>query len=281
MFGVTTSEDNQPVAWVGRYPVHTTTLLVALHVACMVVTCLLFATGAQGVLNFLIFDSAFIWDRGQIWRLITYGFVHHPSGLLWFAVGMYMLFVFGREVEGFIGRKPFITLYALLLLVPAVLLTLFGLVYRTGTAGSSALHFGVFIAFATINPQVEMFLRITAKWVAVILAGIYTMQLLAFNSWSELLVLWTSIGIAFFYVRLRGVGPELLWWSSLKDSLKPKPKFTIVTKPVARRVVEPEDLHESIDPVLDKISRSGIASLTPSERKALDRARARLLKKSE
>jgi hypothetical protein len=45
-------------------------------------------------------------------------------------------------------------------------------------------------------------------------------------------------------------------------------------------VVEPEDIYDSIDPVLDKISKSGIGSLTASERRALDRARNRLLKKS-
>ena len=48
-----------------------------------------------------------------------------------------------------------------------------------------------------------------------------------------------------------------------------------------RRVVEPEDVHVSIDPLLEKISKSGINSLTASERRALDRARNQLLKKSK
>jgi hypothetical protein len=67
----------------------------------------------------------------------------------------------------------------------------------------------------------------------------------------------------------------------LKSTLRPKPKFHVVSKPSARRVIEPENVHDSIDPVLDKISKSGIGSLTASERRALDRARARLLKKSK
>ena len=46
-----------------------------------------------------------------------------------------------------------------------------------------------------------------------------------------------------------------------------------------RRVVEPENVYDSIDPLLEKISKSGINSLTVSERRALDRARNRLLKK--
>jgi len=46
-------------------------------------------------------------------------------------------------------------------------------------------------------------------------------------------------------------------------------------------VVEPDDVIASVDPVLDKISKSGIGSLTETERKILDRARNRLLKKSD
>jgi len=50
---------------------------------------------------------------------------------------------------------------------------------------------------------------------------------------------------------------------------------------VSRRAVEPDDLYASIDPILDKISKSGIGSLTANERRLLNRERDRLLKKSE
>ncbi|MEP6708532.1 MAG: rhomboid family intramembrane serine protease [Verrucomicrobiota bacterium] len=277
-FGVTTSDDYQPVAWVGRYPIHITTLLVGVHTFAAVVACFL---GGAGVIGHLAFDSALVWQRGEFWQLATYAFVHSPSALLWFAVEMYMLFVFGREVERFIGRRAFIGIYSLLLLAPSLVLLVWGLSQRTGLAGSPALHFGIFIAFATIYPNVELLLRIMAKWVALTLAAISTLQLLAFRDWSGMAVLWISIAAAFFFIRLRGVGPELVWWSNLKSRWQPKPKFHMVPKPVARRVIEPENVHDSIDPVLDKISKSGIGSLTASERRALDRARTRLLKKSK
>ncbi|HEV8185409.1 MAG TPA: DUF6576 domain-containing protein, partial [Chthoniobacterales bacterium] len=132
-----------------------------------------------------------------------------------------------------------------------------------------------------IYPSVEMFLRIQAKWVALALAAIYTLQLFAFHAWSQLAVLWLSIGGAFLFIRLRGAGPELEWWNNLKEKWQPKPKFKVVPRPTARRVVDPEDIHVSIDPLLDKISKSGINSLTASERRALDRARNQLLNKSK
>jgi hypothetical protein len=60
-----------------------------------------------------------------------------------------------------------------------------------------------------------------------------------------------------------------------------RPRLTVVQNPSARRVVEPDDVYASIDPILDKISRSGMGSLTETEKKNLDRARNRLLKKSD
>jgi hypothetical protein len=48
-----------------------------------------------------------------------------------------------------------------------------------------------------------------------------------------------------------------------------------------RRTTEPDDVYSSVDPILDKISKSGIGSLTENEKKILDRARNRLLKKSD
>ena len=285
MFGVTTSDDYQPVTWMGRHPVDVTTLLVAVHVVLMVLTCFLVAFGGAGFLNLLIFDSAQIIAHGRVWQIVTYAFVHAPYSafaLLWFAVEMYMLFVFGREVERFVGRRAFIGLYALLLWVPTVFLLLAGLWTRLGVAGSAMVHFGIFIAFACVYPSFGMFfLRIQAKWIALILIAIGTLAALANHDWASIILLWITAATALFFVRLRGIGPELVWWNDLKARLQPKPKFQVVPRSTPRRVVESENVHESIDPVLDKISKQGINSLTASERRALDRARARLLKKSQ
>src|SRR6266705_3461579 len=280
MFGVTTSDDYRPVAWMGRYPVDVTTMLVGLHVAVAIITAVLVAFGAGSVLAYLQFDSAAVWYSGQVWRIFTYAFVHAPSALLWFAIEMYMLFVFGREVERFVGQRAYIALYVLLLMAPTVVLTLWGLWQRSALAGSPALHFGIFVAFATIYPRVELLLRIMAKWFALILAGIYTLQLIAYHAWTDLAVVWTSIAAAFVFVELRGAGPELVWWNKFKGLVQPRPKLHIVQKQNAQRPVEPEDVYASVDPILDKISKSGIGSLTINERRQLDRARNRLLKKS-
>jgi len=283
MFGVTTSDDYRPVAWMGRYPVDVTTMLVGLHVAVAILTAMLVAFGAAAALAYLQFNSAAIWSGGQVWRLFTYAFVHAPtpSGLLWFAVEMYMLFVFGREVERFIGQRAFIALYLVLLLLPPVILALWGLWMPTAVYGSGALHFAIFVAFVTIYPNVQIFLRIASKWVVLILAAIGTLSALAAHDWPTLVVLWASIGAAFLFIEMHGAGPELPWWDALKTRFAPRPKFHVVPKMRSSRSVEPDDVYGSIDPILDKISKFGIGSLTASERRRLDRERERLLKRSE
>jgi rhomboid family protein len=265
----------------GRYPVDVTTILVSLHVACAIVTGLLIAT-AHGVVSYFMFDSAYVWS-GQVWRLVTYPFIHspNPSALLWFAIEMYMLFVFGREVERFIGQRAYIGLYLLLLLLPSFVLTLWGLSQRGGLTGSGALHFSIFVAFATIFPNVQFFARISAKWVAFILAAIGTLSAMAAHDWQTLVVLWMSMGVAFLFIELRGAGPELIWWNRLKAAARPRPKLRVVQKSAPRGDSEPDDLYDSVDPILDKISKSGISSLTANEKKILDRARDRLLKKEK
>jgi membrane associated rhomboid family serine protease len=284
MFGVTTSDDYRPVAWMGRYPLDVTTMLVGLHVAAAVLAAILVAVGQGWILGWLQFDSAAVWYGAQVWRLLSYAFVHAPSGLLWFAIEMYLLFVFGREVERFIGRRSYIGLYVVLLITPAVLLTIWGLWQRSLLAGSQALHFGIFIAFATVYPRAEIFLRIMAKWVALILAAVYTFQLLAYHAWSDLLVVWTSIGAAFLFIEWTGAGPELAWWSAFKARFAPRPKYRVVPKMRSTSGsgrTDPDDVYTSIDAILDKIAKFGIGSLTANERRQLNRERERLLKNSE
>jgi len=281
MFGVTTSDDYRPVTWMGRYPVDVTTILIGVHIATMVAGCLLIAFGGAGFLDRLAFNSRDVIHGYAFHQLITYAFVHPPSGLLFFAIEMYMLFVFGREVERFLGRSAFIGLYAILLLGPSAILCVWGLRQNLSLAGSIHLHFAMFIAFATLYPRAELIFRILAKWAAIVLVAIGTLQYLTYHEWPNLVVSWFSITIAFAFIEARGAGPELAWLYNFRERFRPKPKLYIVQKSSTRRATEPEDVYASVDPILDKIAKSGMGSLTENEKKILDRARNRLLKKSD
>src|SRR5882724_12268249 len=114
-----------------------------------------------------------------------------------------------------------------------------------------------------------------AMCVVVILGSVYTLHLLSYHAWNDLVVVWTSIGAAFLFIEWSGAGPEFAWWSALKTRFEPKPKYRVVPKMRPTRPAESDDAYASIDPILDKISKFGIGSLTASERRQLNRERER------
>jgi hypothetical protein len=273
MFGVTTSDDYRPVAWIGRYPVRVITIIVALYVLGMFAT--VAAQTAQ--VNFLAF--AFTWPtfvHGAFWQPFTCTFIQAAN--FFFLFNALFLYWSGRETETFLGRRHFIQLFGMLLLIPPIVISAwapFGVVWMY--YGSYEVSIGMFIAFATLYPNVELFGWVTLKWLA--FAGIIlgSMQDLPVHAWGNLSVLWTMCAASFLYIRfVQGRLPQALPRFNL---FRRKPKLHVVQKVTSRREVEPDDLSASVDPILDKISRSGIGSLTADERKILDRARNRLLKK--
>jgi hypothetical protein len=139
----------------------------------------------------------------------------------------------------------------------------------------------LFIAFATLYPNLLWFGWVPLKWLAFVGIVFGSMQQLPRHEWNHLAILWAACAASFGYVRLLQRGGS--FWGALGaiQLFKTKPKFHVVPRSTPRRVVEPENIHESIDPVLDKISKQGINSLTAAERRALDRARNRLLKKPQ
>jgi hypothetical protein len=284
MYGFQSSDDYQPLGWIGKYPVHAATLLVIVHVLTMIATAVALSAGfGNWVGETLAFSSSAIFNRFAFWQFITYPFVNSPS--IWFLIEMYLLFSFGREVERFIGRRAFLSLYALLVLSPPCILTAVGLFAPGRLIGSGMVNFSVFIAFATIYPNARLMFGLIVKWVALALLAVYSLQILASTNWTGLLVLWTSAFVAFAGIRrLRGqpILEILRLPSNGADENRP---YTLhEEKPAPARKPKPklsrkEEDFENVDSILDKISKRGIGSLTSRERAALERASRNLSSK--
>lgn len=296
MMGFERSDDYQPLFWVRGRPVHVTPLLVMLHVAA-----LLFCSVLQGQpVRWMMLDSEAVFHRWALWQPVTYAFAHLVADLndsLWFLLEMFLLFMWGREVERYFGRKTFILLYvAMLLTAPAVLLSLSALAHEpVRYARSDVLHFGVFIAFVAIYPNVQLFVGVAAKWLAAAILAIWTAAFIT-SQHTMVPVLWAVTLVAYFGARYASVGGEAFdLLGNIRErfprktaprGVKPrlKPRRAIDTPGSGYSgggVVERErgDVHESIDPLLDKISKHGLASLTNGERATLERARVSLLRK--
>lgn len=266
-------ENHDPITWVGRVPIYATTIIVALYVACMVGVALAMASGAHGLLDALRFDTAPVLGEGQIWRAVTYAFVNPPDP--WFIISLVMLYIFGRDVEQHLGRTGFVRLYlGLLLLGPSLLLAASLVTGRPFALSQSWANFAVFLSFAALYPGAQLIFQIPAKVFAWVFLGLSTLQLLAVRLWAEMFVLLATAFLAWYSIRHVAILDFDVVANLRRVVARRKaPHLRVVPRPAA----EEADPHRIIDPLLEKISRSGLASLTRGEREQLERARAALL----
>jgi membrane associated rhomboid family serine protease len=268
-------ENHNPIAWVGRVPIYATTIIVALYVACMVGVAVALASGAESVLDRLRFDTASVLRHGEIWRALTYAFVNPPDP--WFIIALVMLYIFGRDVEQHLGRKGFVRLYlGFLLLGPSLLLAASLVTGQPFALSHSWANFAVFLAFAALYPNAQLLFQIPAKVFAWVFLGISLLQLLAGRQWPEMLVLLATAFLAWYAIRHEAV-VDFNFISRFRpvSHRSGRPRLRVVKNPDE----EPVDPHRIIDPLLEKILRDGLASLTRRERDQLERARAVLLEK--
>jgi membrane associated rhomboid family serine protease len=276
-------EDYQPLGYLGSIPLYVTTILVITYVAITVALSLTRAANGPDISIFLLYQSDIVRHSYQFWRFFTYAVVNEVS--IWFAVEMYFLYSFGREVERFIGRTSFAMLYLSLVVLGPCLLTAAGGWFPGLLMGSGTVNFAVFIAFATIYPNVEIFFTFKAKWIAAVILAVNTLIYLEHHVMDELLVFWATSLAAFLFIKyLRGQIQFRLPFRDYFRLRRSRRNLRVIPgpRPVApKRLPAPprDDVIESIDPLLDKIAKHGIASLTATEREKLEQARAELLRK--
>ncbi len=216
----------------------------------------------------------------QPWTFVTYMFVH--AGFLHVAFNMLMLFFFGPAVEEQMGGRAFIWYYLFCGLGGAVLsLVIAWFAPVAPFVGASGAVFGVSLAFALNWPDAPIFVfplpvPIKAKWLVIMLAAT-DLALAVLPATDGVAHLAHLGGFLFGFLYLRGApwvgrvpkrartrrtrarahSPQ----NGAEGGRRREPR-----RPIARK---DETIQAEIDRVLDKISATGIESLTPEERQLL------------
>lgn len=208
-------------------------------------------------------------ERGWVWQPLTYMFLH--GGLFHLLFNMFVLWMFGSEIERLWGRSEFLRYYIVCGLGGAALSFVFN--YNTILIGASGAVYGILLAFGMLFPNryiyLWFFLPIKAKYLVIGLAAIEFLA--GVSSPSD------GIGHA---AHLGGMlaGFVYLKWNRASEN----PVRQMLSK-WRRRHLKVVDgggrrdpgLEKEIDRILDKISRSGLDSLTPEEERILDEASRR------
>jgi len=265
-----------------------TALLVALSVGAYVAQLLLeymlaeHPLGKDILSRWLALDHAGI-VTGEYWKFLSYSLLHFS--VLQVLMSMLLLFCAGKEVEPIVGIRHFLSIYfggmlvggvASWLALPAAV-TVAGKSTALMVMGTTPAVLAVMVAFATILPELEVTvnllfvlpLRIRAKHLAVasmIMSGVLWATKTIPQIGAPGLV---AAGVfAWVYVKQLGFGNPLAIQRYIFDRRQRAARLDRMT---AEQFISME-----IDPILEKISREGVRSLSRAERKILERGREKI-----
>jgi membrane associated rhomboid family serine protease len=238
--------------------------------------------------DFFVLDCAKVF-QGEIWRLVTYSFLHDPFGWAHILFNMLFLWWFGHELEELYGHWEFLAFYFVSVLLGGITFTL---AWRVGLGGPVCLGASggvtaVMVLYAFHYPYRTILLffilpvpiwalvvfqvaqdfitffgnRVTGVAVSVHLAGA-GFAALYHQTHMRLLNFWPNLRIRprqRSRARLRVYREE-----------EPETPQAVPVAPVGSEV--DEQLEAKLDAVLEKVARSGQASLTEPEKQILLRA---------
>lgn len=225
------------------------------------------------------------------WQFLTYGFAHQSFPEYWHILGnMLALFFLGPAVEAHYGRKEFLRLYLVMLVVAglawAIVERMMG--HPAGTAvGASGAVTGIVILFALNFPRqmlLVMFVLPMPAWAVGILV-VMSDVFLALNPESTRIAFAAHLGgaaFAYLYFHFRW---NLTRWIPSPFSLRwfasrPKLRLHDPDRP-KRQKKQDRELSEEVDRILEKIHREGESSLTRKERRILENASREYQKKRQ
>jgi membrane associated rhomboid family serine protease len=220
----------------------------------------------------------------QPWSLITYMFVH--ENFLHILFNMLVLFWTGKIFCEFMGSSRLVVVYFLGGIVGALL---YAFAYNMFPVFSNSLEFSkligasagviaILVALATLLPNYEVHLlffgAVRLKYLALFLILLYIINIPDGNAGGNIAHLGGAL-LGFTYIRLYKSGTDIGKWleyifASVQKLTRPPDKFKVIHRNTARTNTSGQKTNQdTIDAILDKISRSGYASLTNAEKEIL------------
>jgi membrane associated rhomboid family serine protease len=208
---------------------------------------------------------------GQVWRLVTYLFIHDISApFLHILFNMLILWMFGTALVETMGERKFWWFYMSTGVFSGICTLIFYTVLGTNTVviGASGALFGLMFAFAKFFPtqQFLMFFLfpVQARYAVIIIGLVELLSIMSRGPVAHVTHLGGAL-FAFLYFRLEDRGAAVL------DKFKDR-KVARVQKAVKKKEEEIDQAMVDIDPILKKISQHGIQSLSKDEKEKLEKA---------
>jgi membrane associated rhomboid family serine protease len=223
--------------------------------------------------------------HGEVWRLLTYAFLHDPSSPFHILFNMIFLWMFGRAMEEMYGAKEFLAFYLFSAIVGG--LAYVGVESLRGSFnstcwGASGAVTAVLVLFALHFPNLKVLFMFVIPMriitLVVIVVGIDALTLLGDGRTGVAVAVHLG-GAAFGYLYFKKQWRVLNWWPS-RMSMRPRrhvrPRLRVFRDDEDTALsdqADPEQLFEAeVDRVLAKVKQHGKSSLTERENQILLKA---------
>ncbi len=223
--------------------------------------------------------NPYAFKSGQVWRIVTYMFLH--AGIIHIAFNMYGVYLFGRILERHIGSVKFLQLYFISGIVGGVIWMLCNFNTNAICIGASGALFGVMVAVAMLYPnaQIQMIIPpIPLKMKTFVLVYAIVEVLLGTSGMEGNIAHFAHIGgLVGGYFFIRFLYPEtfdIFVFIGLRK--KRDPALKSYSQKAAKKWTFTSASTNSVDQILDKISKSGINSLSENELEILRQAREKM-----
>ncbi len=256
------------------------------------VRALLIANGVMYVLQF-IFGAAMVKTLGLtpndvltgplVYQLFTYMFLH--GGLFHIFMNMFILWMFGTELEYAWGPKPFLKYYFLTGIAGGVFTVAFMPSSTIPTIGASGAIYGLLAAYALMFPNryIYLFFLFPIKVKYAVIFFVAFEFLASFNAVNSSVGHLAHLGgavVGFLYLKLDWRLKNIFGWLSPMRWFK-RLRYRKKSRKLEKNRQRTEEIMQRVDQILDKINAVGYENITQEERDFLGNASEMLSKKEK
>jgi membrane associated rhomboid family serine protease len=230
-----------------------------------------YATQGAYIRQWLALDPERTLHNWEVWRLATYLFVHDLNPpFLHILINMLILWMFGTPLVDTMGERKFWWFY----ICTGVFSGLCSLVFYsitdnpTTVIGASGALFGLMFAFAKFFPTQQFLILflfpVQARYAVIIFGAVELLSILSNDRIAHITHLGGAV-FAWLYFKFEDRGARA--FSNWRNR-----KAAKIQKAVRKSEEELGQVMVDIDPILKKISLTGMGSLSKEEKDKLERA---------
>lgn len=204
----------------------------------------------------------------QVWRLVTYQFLHDPGHIWHLVFNMIVLYFMGPFVERSFGSRAFLKFYLVCGAAGGIVYTLLasaGILEIGPMVGASGAIYGVMAAVAIMFPRMKVLLwgiiPMTMFWLVILVIIMSFLNIAAGENAGGEAAHLSGLAMGFLYMKYKP-------WITQRRMERQKGAW-------AQKIERERNFQSEVDRALDKVRREGINSLSKNEKKILQEATRR------